>query len=102
MWKQHIILIFVLASFTLTSFAHGSFEEHVKDIQEVFGIKSSSEFKDWAKFISSTSIDKHNENNFYDSLKEKFPGFTCEHRFLFHWGYQYCPIKIDKCSLKLL
>ena len=53
------------------------------------------------RFVSSVLIDNNNTDyaftndgkpfDFYLYLKEKYPGFQCKHRLLFHWGYNSRP-----------
>jgi hypothetical protein len=74
--------------------AHGSFEQHVKDMMEVLGFDQNAlenkGIKEWAKFISSDMIDKRDEG-FQKKLSEGYPGLTFKHRLLFHWGYDAEP-----------
>ena len=68
--------------------AHGSYEQHRKDMREVFGVEGHTIILEWAKFISSDMIDK---NDFYKELKSSFPGISMKHRLLFHWAYDAEP-----------
>ena len=69
--------------------AHGSVNEHMDDMYEVFGFQRQERIDRWMKFISSEMIDK--PGGFYEKLKAKYRGFTCKHRALFHWGYTGMP-----------
>lgn len=93
MVKRILVLIFI-TTLSLTVFAHDGYKAHVNEIKNVFGITQSTEFDDWAQYISQ-KIDKHDENGFYKSLKSKFNGFSCKHRLLFHWGYNSKPWSND-------
>lgn len=83
-----IISLFFLVN-PLNMTAHSGWQEHAKDMREVLGLQASAMLNEWMKFISSDMIDK--PNPFYNNLKERFPWFSCKHRFLFHWGYDANP-----------
>lgn len=67
----------------------------------VFGFERNEELTKWMKFVSSVLIDNYNTEyslpndekpfDFYSYLQEKYPGFQCKHRLLFHWGYNSRP-----------
>lgn len=103
--KKYGLCIFIVCLFPLSLYAHGSYEEHVKDVMEVFGfnndgrrsVQNSVIKNDWLKFISSEMIDS---KEFHKSLCEKHKGFPNlstpkRHRILFHWGYDAEPWNKD-------
>lgn len=95
-------LLFVVWIINLSGLsAHESYTMHVDDMYDVFGLERNEELSEWMKFISSRLIDdKNSENsfshsgesfNFYEYIQEKYSGFKCNHRLLFHWGYNSLP-----------
>lgn len=88
---KRVILIFLLASLSFVSRAHGSWREHADDMYAVFGFQENDDVTYWMRFISSEMIDKVNNDGFYDALKVRYPWFKCTHRALFHWGYNAIP-----------
>lgn len=101
MFCKKSIIITTLFLLQLPSWAHDSWNQHVDDMYEVFGFERNEELTDWMKFVSSVLIDNNNTDyafsndgksfNFYSYLQEKYPGFKCKHRLLFHWGYNSRP-----------
>ena len=91
------LIILSLSFIQITSFAHGSWQQHADDMYEVFGFERNDKLTNWMKFVSSVLIDNKNSDSafdnsgkpfdFYAFLQEKYPGFQCKHRLLFHWGY---------------
>lgn len=73
--------------------AHDNWSAHVDDMMAVFGFQEDKNLKTWMKFISSDMIDK--PNPFYKELCKRHPGFSCNHRLLFHWGYNAEPWNRD-------
>lgn len=69
--------------------AHDGWGKHVDDMLNAFGFQENGKLTGWMRFISSDMIDKR--DNFYNSLKIKHPGFKCNHRLLYHWGYNAEP-----------
>lgn len=93
--KKILIFITLLFANIHAIYPHSKGEMHVKDMAEVFGIVNGAIFNKWGTCITQ-NIDKHNENSFYTSLSQNiFPGFTCNHRLLFHWGYNSEPWSND-------
>ena len=95
------LIILSLSFIQITSFAHGSWQQHADDMYEVFGFERNDKLTNWMKFVSSVLIDNKNSDSafdnsgkpfdFYAFLQEKYPGFQCKHRLLFHWGYNSRP-----------
>lgn len=94
--KKTLILIIILFSNVHAIYPHKEGKMHVKDMAEVFGIVvNDAKFKEWGKCITH-NIDAYNENSFYTLLTQDiFPGFKCDHRLLFHWGYNSEPWSND-------
>lgn len=84
-------MLMVLAMIPQTLCAHGSFDEHKKDMYRVLGFQEHPQITKWMEFISSEMIDKCFESEFYKNLQRKYPDFKCKHRLLFHWGYNEEP-----------
>lgn len=80
-------MLMVLAMTPQTLCAHGSFDEHKKDMYRVLGFQEHPQITKWMEFISSEMIDKCYKSDFYKNLQHKYPDFKCKHRLLFHWGY---------------
>ena len=101
MLRKVIILIASLFMLQISSLAHESWQLHAEDMYEVFGFERNEELTNWMKFVSSVLIDNNNTDyafsndgkafDFYSYLQEKYPGFQCKHRLLFHWGYNSRP-----------
>ena len=101
MLRKAIILIASFFMLQTSSLAHESWQLHADDMYEVFGIERNEELTNWMKFVSSVLIDNNNTDyafsndgkpfDFYSYLQEKYPGFQCKHRLLFHWGYNSRP-----------
>ena len=101
MLRKALIIIFLFFISQSSSFAHGSWQQHAEDMYNVFGFEANEELTKWMKFVSSVLIDNNNADcafsdnqepfNFYRYLQEKYPGFQCKHRLLFHWGYNSRP-----------
>lgn len=101
MLRKAIILITSLFMLQISSLAHESWQLHADDMYEVFGFERNEELTKWMKFVSSVLIDNNNTDyafsndskpfDFYSYLQEKYPGFQCKHRLLFHWGYNSRP-----------
>lgn len=78
---------------------HASFALHRADMYEVLGVEESRQVDGWLHYISSSMIDNYKGEPrdeygglcFYDFLKTRFEGFKCQHRLLFHWGYNARP-----------
>ncbi len=95
------VLIALLSLICPVSSAHGSWEQHADDMYEVLGLERNEKLTNWMRFVSSVLIDNNNADyafsdngepfDFYAYLKEKYPGFQCKHRLLFHWGYNSRP-----------
>ena len=84
-------MLMVLAIIPQTLCAHGSFDEHKKDMYRVLGFQEHPQITKWMEFISSEMIDKCFESEFYKNLQRKYPDFKCKHRLLYHWGYNEEP-----------
>lgn len=101
MLRKVVIIISSLFILHISSSAHESWQQHAEDMYKVFGFERNEELTNWMKFVSSVLIDNYNteyafSNNgkqydFYSYLQEKYPGFQCKHRLLFHWGYNSRP-----------
>jgi len=101
MFRKAIIVVTLLFLLLMPSWAHESWHQHADDMYEVFGFERNEELTNWMKFVSSVLIDNNNTDyafsnddkpfNFYSYLQEKYPGFQCKHRLLFHWGYNSRP-----------
>lgn len=101
MLQKAIILIASIFMLHISSLAHESWQLHADDMYEVFGFERNEELTKWMKFVSSVLIDNNNTDyafsndgkpfDFYSYLQEKYPGFQCKHRLLFHWGYNSRP-----------
>ena len=101
MLRKVIIAITSLFLLQMSSWAHESWQQHAEDMYEVFGFERNEELTNWMRFVSSVLIDNYNTENafsndekpfdFYSYLQEKYPGFQCKHRLLFHWGYNSRP-----------
>ena len=101
MLRKALILLFSLFISHSSLLAHGSWLQHAEDMYNVFGFERNEELTKWMKFVSSVLIDNNNADcafsdnqepfNFYRYLQEKYPGFQCKHRLLFHWGYNSRP-----------
>lgn len=101
MLRKAIILIASIFMLHISSLAHESWQLHADDMYEVFGFERNEELTKWMKFVSSVLIDNNNTDyafsndgkpfDFYSYLQEKYPGFQCKHRLLFHWGYNSRP-----------
>ena len=101
MTRKLIIITTSIFYFQISSLAHGSWEQHAEDMYNVFGLERNEELTKWMKFVSSVLIDNNNADsafsdddkpfNFYSYLQDKYPGFQCKHRLLFHWGYNSKP-----------
>ena len=97
----YVLLLFIIHSSAL---AHGTWKQHADDMYEVLGLERNEKLTNWMKFVSSVLIDNKNADysfsndgkpfDFYLYLKEKYPGFQCKHRLLFHWGYNSRPWSI--------
>lgn len=86
---RNIVLILLVLVLPARLYSHGSYKLHLDDMYAVFGFERNPKLDKWMKFISSDMIDKREP--FYTQLKEKYPGFKCKHRLLFHWGYDKRP-----------
>lgn len=86
---RNIALILFVLVLPTRLYSHGSYTDHVNDMYAVFGFERNPKLDKWMKFISSDMIDK--PGSFYKQLQEKYPGFQCKHRLLFHWGYDKRP-----------
>lgn len=101
MKRKGFIIALLLVISQVSSLAHGSWEQHADDMYEVLGLERNEKLTDWMRFVSSVLIDNNNADyafsnddkpfDFYLYLKEKYPGFQCKHRLLFHWGYNSRP-----------
>lgn len=101
MLRKAFILIASFFFLSNSSPAHESWQLHAEDMYKVFGFERNEELTSWMKFVSSVLIDNNNTDyafsddgkafNFYSYLQEKYPGFQCKHRLLFHWGYNSRP-----------
>lgn len=101
MQRKNVIIVLLLIISHTSSLAHASWEQHADDMYEVLGLERNEKLTDWMKFVSSVLIDNNNTEyafsdngepfDFYLYLKEKYPGFQCKHRLLFHWGYNSRP-----------
>ena len=69
--------------------AHPNKAMHVEEIRSALGFEPNADIDEWLGFISSNMIDQHNP--FYTQLTERFPGFKCKHRLLFHWNFNGKP-----------
>lgn len=88
--KKHfyILLWIVIGGYCINTYGHPNKKIHVDEIRSALGF-DHPDIDGWLEYISSDMIDK--PNPFYDQLKNKFPGFTCKHRCLFHWNYNGIP-----------
>lgn len=101
MRRKNVIIVLILIISHVSSFAHASWEQHADDMYEVLGLERNEKLTNWMRFVSSVLIDNNNTDHvfsddekpfdFYLYLKEKYPGFQCKHRLLFHWGYNSRP-----------
>ena len=101
MRKKDVIIVLLIIISHVSSLAHASWEQHADDMYEVLGLERNEKLTDWMKFVSSVLIDNNNTEyafsdngepfDFYSYLKDKYPGFQCKHRLLFHWGYNSRP-----------
>lgn len=87
--NKFFILIVLVILYSPQARCHSGWGEHYADIIAVLGFENSPQLRNWAKFISSDMIDKHEP--FYSKFKQKHPGFSCKHRLFFHWGYNAEP-----------
>lgn len=101
MQRKGFIIALLLIISQVSSWAHGSWEQHADDMYEVLGLERNEKLTEWMRFVSSVLIDNNNADcafsdngepfDFYLYLKEKYTGFQCKHRLLFHWGYNSRP-----------
>lgn len=101
MLRKYVLIALLLLLCPILSSAHGSWEQHADDMYEVLGLERNEKLTNWMRFVSSVLIDNNNADcafsdngepfDFYAYLKEKYPGFQCKHRLLFHWGYNSRP-----------
>lgn len=101
MLRREVVIVLLLIISHVSSLAHASWEQHADDMYEVLGLKRNEKLTDWMRFVSSVLIDNYNTDyafsdngepfDFYMYLKDKYPGFQCKHRLLFHWGYNSRP-----------
>ncbi len=101
MLRRVIIIISSIFLLPMSSWAHESWQQHAEDMYKVFGFERNEALTNWMKFVSSVLIDNYNTEyafsndeipfDFYSYLQEKYPGFQCKHRLLFHWGYNSRP-----------
>lgn len=101
MLRKYLLIALLLLLYPILSSAHGSWEQHADDMYEVLGLERNEKLTNWMRFVSSALIDNNNADcafsdngepfDFYTYLKEKYPGFQCKHRLLFHWGYNSRP-----------
>lgn len=91
--------------FAFTAFAHPCWQQHAVDQYGVLGLAEDDRLTQWLRQLNSNVIDNPNYDKkfyefvdgdwkkigFYDHLKLHFPDFKCQHRFLFHWGYNSNP-----------
>lgn len=101
MRRKNIIIVLLLIISHVSSLAHATWEQHADDMYEVLGLERNEKLTNWMRFVSSVLIDNYNAEyafsdngkpfDFYLYLKEKYPGFQCKHRLLFHWGYNSRP-----------
>ena len=101
MLRRVIIIVISLFFLRMYSWAHESWLQHADDMYKVLGFERNEELTNWMRFVSSVLIDNNNTEyafsnddkpfNFYAYLQEKYPGFQCKHRLLFHWGYNSRP-----------
>ena len=101
MLRKYLLIALLLLLYPILSSAHGSWEQHADDMYEVLGLERNEKLTNWMRFVSSVLIDNNNADcafsdngepfDFYTYLKEKYPGFQCKHRLLFHWGYNSRP-----------
>lgn len=101
MQRKGFIIALLLIISQVSSWAHGSWEQHADDMYEVLGLERNEKLTDWMRFVSSVLIDNNNADcafsdngepfDFYLYLKEKYKDFQCKHRLLFHWGYNSRP-----------
>lgn len=87
--NKFFILIVLVILYSPQARCHSGWGEHYAGIIAVLGFENSPQLRNWAKFISSDMIDKHEP--FYSKFKQKHPGFSCKHRLFFHWGYNAEP-----------
>lgn len=101
MLRKYVLIALLSLICPVLSSAHGSWEQHADDMYEVLGLERNEKLTNWMRFVSSVLIDNNNADyafsdngepfDFYAYLKEKYPGFQCKHRLLFHWGYNSRP-----------
>jgi hypothetical protein len=94
--KRIALVIYIILSHCIQVYAHHSWEEHGKEIMEIFGFKYNrcnlelynSNNDSWLRFISSEMIDK---DDFHYSIEKDYPGFKISgpkrHRLLWHWAF---------------
>jgi hypothetical protein len=91
--KHLLFILLVLTVLPLSINAHQGWQEHVNDMMLVFGFNNNTSLRGWMKFISSDMIDSRDA--FYNKLCNNHKGFGCDHRLLFHWGYNAIPWNQD-------
>lgn len=96
---KRLLVSFLCLIKIISGFAHSGFALHKEDFYAVLGLQENTGVTAWMKQISSKMIDgykgvelpEYGGLDFYDYLKQEFPGFKCKHRVLFHWGYNSRP-----------
>lgn len=101
MLRKNVFIVLLLLIIHSSALAHGTWEQHADDMYEVLGLERNEKITNWMRFVSSVLIDNNNTDyvfsdngepfDFYMYLKDKYPGFQCKHRLLFHWGYNSRP-----------
>ena len=101
MLRKNVLIVLLLLIIHSTALAHGTWEQHADDMYEILGLERNEKLTNWMRFVSSVLIDNNNTDSFFSDegkpfdfylyLKEKYPGFQCKHRLLFHWGYNSRP-----------
>lgn len=101
MLRKNFFIVLLLLIIHSSALAHGTWEQHADDMYDVLGLERNEKITNWMRFVSSVLIDNNNADyvfsddgkpfDFYLYLKEKYPGFQCKHRLLFHWGYNSRP-----------
>ena len=61
------LIILSLSFIQITSFAHGSWQQHADDMYEVFGFERNDKLTNWMKFVSSVLIDNKNSDSAFDN-----------------------------------
>lgn len=97
--KKRILISFLCLIQIISASAHSGFALHKDDFYAVLGLEENAKVTAWMKQISSKMIDgykgielpEYGGLDFYNYLKQEFPGFKCKHRVLFHWGYNARP-----------